>query len=309
EHPDPHCRLQAATGLLHLRQRDAVPVLIALLAQLPRQDTWRAEELLLTIAGDTPPKTLNPAADPVQARDAWLAWWKTQGAQIDLAKVQLDQGASGLILIGLTATAANAKGSIIALGPDKKQRWEIAGNLQAPVDVQPVGKNRLLICDYRMGLVTERDFRGNILWEKKITQPLGAQRLPNGHTLIMTRLRILDVDRTGNETVVLQKPTAKQIVGAAKLRDGSLVVRTKTEIEWYDAAGKLTKAFAAGKTPTTGSVPCVLPNRNVLVAEATKRIAEYDGNGNVVWQVAVKNPTAALRLPNGNTLANDLQQK
>src|SRR5207248_4594113 len=207
-------------------------------------------ELLLMVAGDHSPKTPEPSAFPAKARDAWQEWWKSQGAKIDLAKIDFDERSAGLILIGLTNTAANAKGSIIALGPDKKQRWEMTADLAMPVDIQPVGKNRLLVCDYRKNLVTERDFKGNVLWEKKVTLPLGAQRLPSGHTLIVTKTRILDVDRGGPDTVVMQKPTAQAIAGATKLRDGSMVVRTKTSIEWYDAAGKVTKTFAAGKTPT-----------------------------------------------------------
>src|SRR5213075_2670972 len=53
---DPLLRLRAAQGLLAGRQKDALPTLIDLLVDTPRDVAWQAEELLCYAAGpDSPP--------------------------------------------------------------------------------------------------------------------------------------------------------------------------------------------------------------------------------------------------------------
>jgi len=36
------------------------------------------------------------------------------------------------------------------------------------------------------------------------------------------------------------------------------------------------------------------------------KVIEYDGQGKVVWEVAIERPVSAMRLPNGNTLATSI---
>src|SRR5262249_4877603 len=55
EDPDTSVRLRAAQGLAALGQKPAVPVLIALLADLPLEQVWEVEDYLSQVAGDKTP--------------------------------------------------------------------------------------------------------------------------------------------------------------------------------------------------------------------------------------------------------------
>ncbi len=82
--PDPHVRRRVALALLEARDKAAVPVLIELLAVLPRGETGSIESVLLQLAGDTPPKdplddrrdAVPTDAERVKYRDAWANWWE-----------------------------------------------------------------------------------------------------------------------------------------------------------------------------------------------------------------------------------------
>src|SRR5262249_22694841 len=52
---DPAVRLHVALALVEARDREAVPVLIALLGELPQDHGWRAEEVLFRVGGDKGP--------------------------------------------------------------------------------------------------------------------------------------------------------------------------------------------------------------------------------------------------------------
>ena len=61
---------------------------------------------------------------------------------------------------------------------------------------------------------------------------------------------------------------------------------------------------------TSGGRLEVLPNGHVLIPEMdNNRVVEYDADGQNVWEVAVDQPIAAVRLPNGNTLITLMRQK
>src|SRR5262249_14343383 len=53
--PDAVVRLRTAVALAQRGDKSAVPVLIALLADLPLDQVWEAEEVLATLAGDKAP--------------------------------------------------------------------------------------------------------------------------------------------------------------------------------------------------------------------------------------------------------------
>jgi hypothetical protein len=298
------CRLQVALALLRLRQREAVPVLIGLLTEVPTDDLWRIEDTLLLLAGETAPALVKPAA-PAKSREAWMLWWNVHGPKVDLAKVVFDEtGNSWTAICGL-GTTAKETGKVLLLGPDRKVRHEIAcGGL--PICVHLSGPNRFLVGDNRDLTISERDFTGKILWEKKLpTAPVSCQRLPSGKKIIATRSSVVVWDAGGQEETIFSG--ALTVQGAFLLRDGQYVVRTKTAIAWYKPGGTLLRQFAIPSTTTAFGGVQVLPNQNVLIAQYSKNVvAEYDTTGKVVWQVTVKSPTSAWRLPTGNTLVSSL---
>jgi len=60
---------------------------------------------------------------------------------------------------------------------------------------------------------------------------------------------------------------------------------------------------------TSGGRIHVLANNHVIVAEKDHgRVAEYDGDGKLVWEAKVEEPIAAVRIPNGNTLVTSMTQ-
>jgi len=90
--PDRAVRLHVAVSLVNVREKEAVPVLIELLADLPKAEAWAAENLLRRLAGAAAPRPRpgEGEAERKQYRDDWNRWWKEHGATVNLA--QLDAG-------------------------------------------------------------------------------------------------------------------------------------------------------------------------------------------------------------------------
>jgi HEAT repeat protein len=76
---DPTVRLRVAAALYDYKELEAVPVLIALLSELPAAQGRQAENLLGELAGELSPNVV--LGDDQSARDAcrqaWEKWWRT----------------------------------------------------------------------------------------------------------------------------------------------------------------------------------------------------------------------------------------
>ncbi len=307
----PAQRLPVAVALVETRQKVGVPLLIDLLRELPTAEVWQAEETLFRLAGEQSPNAVvsrrTPAAE-VQA--LWRAWWKKHGAALDLEK-----WAAGPKMLGYTLVSQaegkkkSALGRVFELGPNKQVRWEI-GQLRYAIDAQVVGHNRVLIAEYYDRRVTERDFAGKMLWEFAVDQPIACQRLANGHTFIVTRSQLVEVDRRGQE-VWRHQPTTTSIAGAQKLRNGQIVLVTAGECRRLEAGtNKVLHSFPVGLVYNLGGNIEVLPNGHVLVPEyADDRVVEYDLQGKPRWQVETTMPTSVSRLANGNVLVVSMRQQ
>src|SRR5262249_19746791 len=70
-------RLHAGLALAEAQDKEAIPVLINLLADLPLHQAWQAEDLLFRMAREQAPKTSLGMSDGSQkkCRDAWADWW------------------------------------------------------------------------------------------------------------------------------------------------------------------------------------------------------------------------------------------
>jgi hypothetical protein len=179
------------------------------------------------------------------------------------------------------------------------------------MDAQVVGRDRVLIAEYLNRRVTERDFRGNILREIPVDMPTSCQRLPNGHTFIAGRVRLLEVDRSGKEVFSYTHGNTS-ISTARKLRDGQVILVTTGGVcHRLDPGGKELKRFNAGAVYPMGGNIDVLPDARVLVPQyRDNKVVEYDRDGHVVWEARFPSPTSAVRLPNGHTLvASTFQQR
>ncbi len=161
---------------------------------------------------------------------------------------------------------------------------------------------RVLIAEYNGRRVTERNHKGEILWQKALnTWPINAQRLPDGRTFIAARNLLLEVDRTGREVLSIARP-ASDVMNAWKTRAGQFVVVTNQGVCLrLDRTGKEVKQFRLQGVASFGND--LLANGNVLIPLSWQnRVTEYDMDGKVVWDANVPQPLAATRLPNGNTL-------
>src|SRR5205823_4773032 len=80
----------AAQGLAVGRDRAALPVLIALLAEVPLDRAWQVEDLLYRVAGEQAPAASVGDGSPEsrkKCRAAWEAWYAGPGARADLARL------------------------------------------------------------------------------------------------------------------------------------------------------------------------------------------------------------------------------
>lgn len=298
----PSVRLKVALALAGIGQRDAVSPLIDLLGELPSSEAEPAEEYLQRLAGDKPPTNL-PNGDDKAARkkrkEAWAAWWKTNGTRIALVDRYPPEGTEhylGHILLAIANT-----GEAMELDKDRKERWKITG-LMGPRDVQVIGHDRILIAEANGQRVTERNRRGEIIWQKQTTgsMPVAAQRLRNGHTFIACQNKLMEVDRAGNEVFSINRP--HDVTMARRMRDGQIVmVSSRQQCIRLDTTGKELKSFQHQCPWQTGVD--ILPNGHVIIPAAWfNKLTEYDPDGKTVLDLNVNQPWAATRLRNGNLL-------
>jgi HEAT repeat protein len=302
--PDPTVRLGIALALAAAKDRQAIPVLIDTLASLPLDQAGQAQESLFLLAGDKAPTV--PLGEDTESRkkcrDAWADWWRTHGDTVDLTRLDTVEGALGYTL--LVQVQNNGVGRVMEIGRDNKPRWQI-DSLQYPVDAYVIGGNRVLITEHNGRKITERDFRGNILWEKQglVSLPSNAQRLPNGNTFIVTNTDLLEVDRTGKE-VFHHNFHGQQVTAAYKRRNGEIVcLLGQGTCVRLDAAGKQIKTFPSGRDSGWTSGIDVLPNGRILISQPNRNlVTEFDPEGKSLWQANAPGITTATRLANGHTL-------
>jgi hypothetical protein len=308
--PDPAVRLRVALALTARREKEAIPVLIALLDQPPSQEMGLVEDLLYRLAGDRAPAvaTGNDKESRARYRAAWEDWWKEHGARIDLARIEEASRNLGYTLVVLLDA-----GKVIDLDASNRPRFEIP-DLQFPLDAQLLPGDRVLVAEHKGNVVTERNRKGEVLWKKQIEGPLAAQRLPNGNTFIVTRSALFEVDKTGRTVFTHSRPGGEAFMKAQKLSNGDIACVTLLGVAGpvrfvrLDRTGKELKSFGV-QVKTSGGRVEVLPNGHVLIPEMDhNRVVEYDAEGKQVREASVPQPIAAVSLPNGHWLVTSMNQ-
>lgn len=295
-------RLKVALALAGTGQRDAVPALINLLGELPLAEAEPAEEYLQRLAGEHPPTNL-PSGDDNASRkkrqQAWTAWWKANGERLRLVERYPPSGTERYL--GYVVLALANSGEVIELDRDRKERWKLTGLMQ-PRDAEVLSNDRILVAEAGAQRVTERNRRGDIIWQKQTqgASPLAVQRLRNGHTFIACNNKLMEVDRAGNEVFSINRQ--HDVIMARKMRDGQIIlVSTMRQCIRMDTTGKQLKSFQLQWAWQTGVD--ILPNGHVIIpATWMNKITEYDTEGKVVLDLNANQPWAATRLRNGNLL-------
>jgi HEAT repeat protein len=299
-------RRQVALALARAGEREAVAVLIDLLAALPAEQREQVEASLYTLAGDRAPDM--PGGDKPEerkkCRDAWAAWWKTNGDHIDLARLA-DQPRLGFTLV----CDANQGNRVFEIDPHGKERWAIE-NAGTPVEAVVLPGKRVLIAEHRANRVTERDFQGKVLWEKRVAaSPCNVQRLGNGNTFIaVLGGSILEVDRAGKEVYTIPKVPGG-VQAAQRSRRGDIVCLTQNgQCLLLDAAGKQLGSFAIGYNLNSAGCMDLPANGHVLIACHThNKVLEFDRAGKKLREWDAPGVCTATALPNGRILVGDDQ--
>jgi hypothetical protein len=303
---DPDVRLRAALALAGAQDREAIPVLIALLTEVPVDQAELAEDYLRHAAGDQAPNAPlgTEAGERQKCRAAWTAWWRDREAQAGLPRAEEVTRLHGYTLIVETYNPVRRGGRVFEVDTAGKVRWSIEG-LQGPTDAEVLPGDRVLITEQNVQRVTERDLKGQILWERTVPNLLRCQQLPNGQRLLVARNQLVVIDRAGKEVFMHTRP-AYDILTATRLRDGQFGLFTSNwQYLRLDAAGKERKSAQVNPFPLFGMLHSVeiLPNDRLLIAEySAHKVVEQDLKGKVSWEAAVAGVMSVSRLPNGHTL-------
>jgi HEAT repeat protein len=300
EDKDDTVRLKVALALAAVREPAAVPALISLVVRLKGDESARAEDFLIRLAKDTAPTDL-PEGDANRKKrgEAWEKWWTANKAKVVLNDRLTPTGRERFLGYTLLVQANNNQ--IVEMDKDKKVRWTMTG-LLGPWDAQMLPGNRVLVAEYNGVRVTERNLKGEILWQVAVgANPHSAERLANGRTFVTCSNQVVEYDRAGKQVFKYDRP-AGDIRSARRLPNGQIVIVTVNR--------QVIRLDRAGKEVKTAVIPMIvyyqneiLDNGNVLVPmNGHNYVAEYDMAGKEVWRANVMNALHAYRLPNGNTL-------
>ena len=295
---EPWVRLRAAQGLIAGKQKEGVPALFALLNDVPAEATWQAEELLRRIAGEKAPlpATEDTPAAKKKYREAWAAWWEKDGPAVDLAKLPETPR-----LLGLTVGIEYNTNAVWEAGPDGKKRWSVQAD--GPMDAQVLPGDRVLVAEQNTRRVTIRDFKGSVLWEKKLAdEPINCQQLTNGNVWIGTRNDVLEVRKDGTE-VYRHKISETYMHAVRRLPNGHHVGLTNNGvIEEIDARGKKVRTVTMTHEGTWGDVDGLPGGRYLVANYGTGYIREVDSNGKALWTIQIGGACGVDRLPDGKYL-------
>jgi HEAT repeat protein len=293
-------RMRVALALVMTGEREAVPVLIDLLAVASDEEIGQIEDVLTQLAGDSAPETpwSTEEVDKRKCRDAWAAWWKLNGERVDLARLVVRPW------YGYTLLCDSSRNRVFEIDRQGKERWVIE-NVPFPVDAWVVNGNRVLIAEWMGRKISERDFRGTVLWSKGVSaQPVNVQRLPNGHTFIATVNQILEVDRAGKEIYTIRN-IGGGITAAYRARDGRIVclAQSGSQCIVMDTDGKRLSSFPSNRDGSWTSGIDLLANGHILITQPNRnKVAEYDRTGKLIVEVNAPMVTTATGLPNGHFL-------
>jgi hypothetical protein len=297
---EPLVRRQAALALAEARENEAVPVLVALVAELPRPAAERVEETLYLLAGDDVPPGCDDE-DAARRHAAWEGWWAAHGRTLDLRRTGRPTRSLGYTLIA--QLSLQGEGEVLETDATGRVRWRRKG-LHHPIDVQLLNGDRFLVAEHESRTVTEKTLEGKVLWQRTVPGVLlGARRLESGRTFVVTRDRVFEVDAEGGESHAVDRPSA-DVAAACRLRDGQTVlVTTNGQCLRIDAEGREVKGFPVGVVMSVGSHIDVSPAGHVLVPLYSRnQVVEYDGAGKPVWSASVARPSSVQRLPSGHLL-------
>ncbi|MEI6773110.1 MAG: hypothetical protein WCL90_16270, partial [Planctomycetota bacterium] len=198
---------------------------------------------------------------------------------------------------GKTLVVLLDAGKVIMLDSSNNILWKIDG-LQFPLDAQILTDETVLIAEHQGNKVTERNKKGEILWEKKIDGPLAVQKLEDGSIFIASKSNVVFVDQKGKELSEFTPPNAEPIMKANIASNGDLCLVLSTlqgnaKFVRFDKNKKTVASYDIDVRTSGGKVD-ILPNGNSLITEVYgNRVIEFNNEGKEVWQFECEQPVAA----------------
>jgi outer membrane protein assembly factor BamB len=203
------------------------------------------------------------------------------------------------------------EGVILELDAKDKERYRME-KIALALDAQPLPGERVLVAEHGGGRITERFRDGTVLWERKVTEPIVAQRLETGHTFIATKDQIMEVDREGKEVFSWAPGNGEQVMRAKKLADGTyaVIIQERQRYIRLNRQGQEVAGLSLNvNVQTFGGRLDVQPDGNVLIPQMyMNKVTEYDRKGKVVREFNIGQPIVATRLPNGNTIITSMNE-
>jgi outer membrane protein assembly factor BamB len=182
-------------------------------------------------------------------------------------------------------------------------RWQI-DDVNYPLDARILPGNRVLISEYGSQRITERDFRGNILWQKTDlpAKPMNVQRLPSGNTFVCTEAGLMEFDVAGKTVLDIK---IDLLTGACKTPDGQMIcVTSNGRGIRLDSAGKEVKSFVSDTDKHCSSVIDLTPTGRVLVSKYQQHeVVEFDLQGQTLWHTKSSGRTNGSVVRNGHVMA------
>jgi hypothetical protein len=340
---DPGVRFVLARTLVaEARDKEAVEVLIDLMPDMSRGQSWQAEELLVQIAGkDAPPERCKHARDPrapdkeastnkaarEKTRDAWKKWWATAKDKTDLSKIDLKQTLRGHFVIATQFWGGIGQQiNLSEYGQDDKERERMSFQVNNSVmDVLLLDNGRVLSLEHGTPSVNVRDLSGKVTatWtvpmEKNAQrfgfQPKGMYMRENGNLVVVHGGGVVELDKDGKEAFKYTRPEVNKqpqmdIAGAVRMKNGDLVLSlTTSKLIVLDDKGKEVEGRKPVQTgpPQQRSLIQQTGEDTVMLVEQ-QAIVEYDLKQGKAAGVKLQNVYSNLvgqRLPNGNILHSD----
>jgi HEAT repeat protein len=304
---DVDVRRRTAVGLAAAGDKSAVPVLIALLADLPLDQAFEVEDYLIAVAGGedkAPPEAVAGDSDSrTRAVTAWNAWWKANSRSVNLTRVGGPRRELGYLLVVENYNpSAGGRGRVLELDAKGAVLWEHK-NISYPMYAQVLRNGNVLTVENSGNRLVERDKTGRELSGRYFNSMISCERLRNGNTFLACRNQLMEIDKDGR-TVFNRFHGGNQLVAARRFRDGSLAyVDYSGNYYRIDRAGKQLKALNLNWAGFSIGGAEVLPGDRVVVSiNNLNKVIEYDAAGKPVWECSVTAPLAPFRLSNGHTL-------
>jgi hypothetical protein len=291
---------------LTTREKEFVPELIALIPNLPRGRIWQLEDLLLQLAGSHPKdgRFLKSPESLARTSEAWQAWWKEKGSEIDLVKLDYKERVAGFTDL-LQMDVYAGPGRFVSLSHDFKERWKITG-LISPSDARVAPNGHIYVVETNYSRIREFDQSGKPIRTINVGQgPVNLSILPDGGLLVICRNSVFEFDKDGKQTQNYNRKTS-DILAGERLPNGEIILiktgQPKATGLILDAKLKETdKKLSFGQIYNLQTMDVVGSDR-VLVCESSG-VAEYEiKSGKETWRFACNNPNSCQRLINGNTL-------